>query len=156
MCKWTEEEVGPTVGLPRHRHFVGFFNVPVQYWHGTTLFQRNRPISVVFYDTNGDTEDLFSSLTPRSPQGTYWRNCLFWWKFVLTTIKQFTVPCFGVVSGSWIFPFITRSGSVLTGLIPPAATNSSFFKSRSKSRSRPLGQKYWYQQKGLVTRNRCV
>ena len=22
-------EVGPTVGLPRHRHFVGFFNVPV-------------------------------------------------------------------------------------------------------------------------------
>ena len=21
--------VGPTVGLPRHRHFVGFFNVPV-------------------------------------------------------------------------------------------------------------------------------
>ena len=52
-------------------------------------------------------------------------------------------------------PAKTRSGSVLTGLIPPppAAINSSFFKSRSKSRSRPLGQKYWYQQKGLVTRN---
>ena len=30
MCRRTEEEVGPTVGLPRHRHFVGFFNVPVQ------------------------------------------------------------------------------------------------------------------------------
>ena len=29
MCRRTEEEVGPTVGLPRHRHFVGFFNVPV-------------------------------------------------------------------------------------------------------------------------------
>ena len=29
MCRRTEE-VGPTVGLPRHRHFVGFFNVPVQ------------------------------------------------------------------------------------------------------------------------------
>ena len=28
MCRRTEE-VGPTVGLPRHRHFVGFFNVPV-------------------------------------------------------------------------------------------------------------------------------
>ena len=53
----------------------------------------------------------------------------------------------------------TISGSVLTGLIPPpppAATNSIFSKSRSKSRSRPLGQKYWYQQKGLVTWNRCV
>ena len=25
----TEEEVVPTVGLPRHRHFAGFFNVPV-------------------------------------------------------------------------------------------------------------------------------
>ena len=50
----------------------------------------------------------------------------------------------------------TRSGSVLKGLIPPAATNSSFSKSMSKSRSRPLGQKYWYQQKGLVIRDRCV
>ena len=38
----------------------------------------------------------------------------------------------------------TRSGSVLTGLIPPAATNSSFSISRSKSRLRPQGQKYWY------------
>ena len=45
----------------------------------------------------------------------------------------------------------TRSGSVLTGLISPVATNSSFSKNRS--RSRPLGQIYWYQQKGLATRN---
>ena len=32
MCRWTEEEVRPIymVGLPRHRHFIGFFNVPVQ------------------------------------------------------------------------------------------------------------------------------
>ena len=29
-CRRTEEEVGPTVGLPRHGQFVGFFNVPVQ------------------------------------------------------------------------------------------------------------------------------
>ena len=29
MCRRIEE-VGPTVGLPRHRHFVGFFNVPFQ------------------------------------------------------------------------------------------------------------------------------
>ena len=30
MCRRIEEEVEPTVGLQRHRHFVGFFNVPVQ------------------------------------------------------------------------------------------------------------------------------
>ena len=30
MCRRTEEEVEPTVGLPRHGHFVGFFYVPVQ------------------------------------------------------------------------------------------------------------------------------
>ena len=29
MCRRIEE-VEPTVGLPRHRHFLGFFNVPVQ------------------------------------------------------------------------------------------------------------------------------
>ena len=50
----------------------------------------------------------------------------------------------------------TRSGSVLMGLIPPAATNLSFSKSRSKSRSSPLGQKYWYLPKGLATRNTHV
>ena len=39
MCRRTEE-VGTTVGLPCHRHFVGFFNVPVkaptrgQHFHG--------------------------------------------------------------------------------------------------------------------------
>ena len=49
--------------------------------------------------------------------------------------------------------FKTRSGSVLTGLIPPAATNSSFSKSRSKSRSRSQGQIFWYQEKGVATKN---
>ena len=29
MCWRTEEEVGPTIGLPHHRHFVGLFNVSV-------------------------------------------------------------------------------------------------------------------------------
>ena len=42
MCRRTEEEVEvvPTVGLPRHRHFAGFFNVPVLHRHGTNLFIR--------------------------------------------------------------------------------------------------------------------
>ena len=35
MCRRTEE-VGPAVGLPRHKHFVWFFNVPVK--APTTLF----------------------------------------------------------------------------------------------------------------------
>ena len=30
MCRLTEEEIGPTVGLPRHRHLLEFFNVPVK------------------------------------------------------------------------------------------------------------------------------
>ena len=30
MCRRTEKDVGSTVGLPRHRHFVGLFNVPLQ------------------------------------------------------------------------------------------------------------------------------
>ena len=30
MCRRTEEELGPTVGLPRHRLFVGFCKVSVE------------------------------------------------------------------------------------------------------------------------------
>ena len=40
-------------GSQRHRHFVGFFNVPVQAPTRANLFTvilRNRPISVAFYD----------------------------------------------------------------------------------------------------------
>ena len=48
MCRRTEEEVGPTVGLPRNRHFVGFLNVPVQAptrdYPFYTVIPRNRPI----------------------------------------------------------------------------------------------------------------
>ena len=51
------EEVGPMVELPRHRHFVGFFNLPVQ----APFYGCNHPISVAFYDAHGDTDDLFSS-----------------------------------------------------------------------------------------------
>ena len=29
-CDRFTEEAGPTAGFPRHRHFLGFFNVPVQ------------------------------------------------------------------------------------------------------------------------------
>ena len=64
MRRRSEEQVGPTVGLPRHRYFAGFFNVLVQAPtrdHPFTVIPRNRPISVAFYDAHGDTADLFSS-----------------------------------------------------------------------------------------------
>ena len=40
---------------------------PSKHRHGATLLRWNRPISVAFYNAHGDTEDLFSSLTPGSP-----------------------------------------------------------------------------------------
>ena len=65
MCRRTEEEVGPTVGLPRHRHFVGFFNVPVlaptRDHPFYTVIPTPPPHLVAFYDHAGDTEDTFST-----------------------------------------------------------------------------------------------
>ena len=68
MCRRTEEGIGPTVGLPRHRHFVGFFNVPVlaptrdQPFY--TVIPTHRPHLVAFYDHAGDTEVHILDLTP--------------------------------------------------------------------------------------------
>ena len=49
-------------GSQRHRHFVGFFNVPVLHRHGTTLFIRwfrhTAPFSRLLRHA-GDTEDVF-------------------------------------------------------------------------------------------------
>ena len=70
MCWRTEDDDGPTVRLPCHRHFVGFFNVPVKAptpANFFTVIPRNRPISVDFYDAHRNTEDLFSSNTPSVP-----------------------------------------------------------------------------------------
>ena len=51
-------------GSQRHRHFVGFFNVPVPSRHGTTLFIRwfrhTAPFSRLLRHA-GDTEDVFST-----------------------------------------------------------------------------------------------
>ena len=43
-------------GSQRHRHFAGFFNVPVLHRHGTTLLYGDSdtpPHLVAFYDTLG-------------------------------------------------------------------------------------------------------
>ena len=72
MCRRTEEEVVPTVGLPRHRHFVGFFNVPVlaptrdQPFY--TVIPTHRPFSRLF-DHAGDTEVHILDLIPRALTG---------------------------------------------------------------------------------------
>ena len=51
-------------GSQRHRHFAGFFNVPVLHRHGTNLFYTviptHRPFSRLLRHA-GDTEDVFST-----------------------------------------------------------------------------------------------
>ena len=54
-----------------NRHFGGSYTWPFKHRHWPTFLQlvkrrlKCRPISVAFYDAHGDTEDLFSSETPR-------------------------------------------------------------------------------------------
>ena len=70
-CAGGLKEVGPTVGLPRHRHFVGFFKVHVQEPAQATLFtiiSINRPISVAFYAHMG-IQRTYSHLKPLGPHG---------------------------------------------------------------------------------------
>ena len=54
-------------GSQRHRHFTGFFNVPVLHRHGTILlirwFRHTAPFSRLLRYA-GDTEDVLSTLTP--------------------------------------------------------------------------------------------
>ena len=76
MCRRTEEEEVPTVGLPRHRHFVGFFNVPVPSTDTGPSFlygdSDTPPHLVAFYDHPGDTEESgghILDLTPRTLTG---------------------------------------------------------------------------------------
>ena len=62
-----KKKLEPTVGLPRHGHFVGFLTCPSKHRYRPNLIAvipRNRPISVAFHDTHGDMVDLFSSKTP--------------------------------------------------------------------------------------------
>ena len=78
MCRRTEEEVGPPVGLPRHRHFVGFFNVLVVHRHGTTLFIRwfrqTAPFSRLLRSRWGYGGHILD-LTPGLSRGLKSRNC---------------------------------------------------------------------------------
>ena len=64
MCRRTEEGVGPTVGLPCLRQFVGLLKSPSKHRHGAnliTVIPKNRPISVAFYDAHGDTENMIEN-----------------------------------------------------------------------------------------------
>ena len=76
VTAYRTEEVVPMVGLPPHRHFIGFFKVPVQaptwgksfYCYSEKLTRFGR---LLLYNVLGGTEDLFLSYTP-SPHG---RRC---------------------------------------------------------------------------------
>ena len=63
---------GPTVGLPRHRHFVGFFNVPVlaptRDHPFYTVIPTHRPIQSPFTITLGIRRTHYRLNTP-GPQG---------------------------------------------------------------------------------------
>ena len=60
-------------GSQRHRHFVGFFNVPVQAPHGTTLFIRwfrhTAPFSRLLRSRWGYGGHILDFLTPRALRG---------------------------------------------------------------------------------------
>ena len=73
MCRRTEE-VGPTVGLSRHMHFVGFSNVHIQAptcdqpFYG--YYKKPSHLSHLYY-AHRDTEDLFLSCTLRVCTGEF-------------------------------------------------------------------------------------
>ena len=68
MCSRTEEEVGPTVGLPSHRLFVGFFyRVRPSTDTGSPFLPRNRPISVAFLRRAWRYGERIVMINPRVP-----------------------------------------------------------------------------------------
>ena len=61
-------------GSQRHRHFVGFFNVPVQVpTNFFTVIPRNRLILVAFHDAHGDSirRRLSNYINPREDAGVF-------------------------------------------------------------------------------------
>ena len=89
------------LGSQRHRHFAGFFNVPVLHRHGTTLFIRwfrhTAPFSRLLQHA-GDTEDVYPTCTPGVESKRYLIH-------VLRRISDYgyiTVPLYS--------PFTTRWG----------------------------------------------
>ena len=71
MCKRIEEEVEPQSGSQRHRHFVGFFNVPVHAPTRATLSygysEPKLPHLVPCYDTLGIRRTYYRK-PPGSPR----------------------------------------------------------------------------------------
>ena len=85
MCRRTEQGIRPTVGLPRHRHFVGFFNVQVlapTRDHPFFTVIPTPPHLVAFYDQAGDTDVHILDLTPRALTGetTLLKVRYIWWQ----------------------------------------------------------------------------
>ena len=76
-------------GSQRHRHFVGFFNVPVQEptrdQHFYTVIPIHRPQLVAFYDTLG-IRRTHSRLNPRALMGAHWGKTFV--KLIVTFCKR--------------------------------------------------------------------
>ena len=73
MCRQTEEEVEPTVGLPRYRHFVGFLNT-----RKTLRINRRQPHNLATsHDcTLGDLKNWGVGLSPSRPLPPQQPPCL--------------------------------------------------------------------------------
>ena len=94
-CAGGLKKLNLQAGSQRHRHFVGFFNVPVQAPTRDppfTVIPRNRPILVAFYDTHWDTEDTFS--TPTSSVRLHICAVTYMTEIslIVTLNNQFTLP----------------------------------------------------------------
>ena len=71
MCRWMKK-LYLRSGSQRHRHFAGFFNVPVLHRHGTTLLYGDNdtpPHLVAFYDTLGIRRPYSRLEPPTSSRG---------------------------------------------------------------------------------------
>ena len=148
MCRRTEEEVVPTVGLPRHRHFVGFFNVPVlaptQDHPFYTVIPTHRPIYSPFTITLG-IRTTHSRLNPRALTGEMQFNTNSTWFSELkqTCYNYFESPlssrcCFTKVlntSFSFTFHDVTRTLlPILNTIIKEGTRLTCFIRVTIKSR----------------------
>ena len=111
----------------RHRHFAGFFNVPVLHRHGTTLFIRwfrhTAPL-VTFYDTLG-IRRTYSRLKPRRPHGVKLYTCRRYWITYSLVLENFkNIVYIQLYCGtSSRFCFVWENGWYLSLIFPISWTS---------------------------------
>ena len=95
MCRRTEEEDGPMIGLLCHRHFVGFLLCPSRHRHGVTLFRlilKTRPLWkwdstnnwIVIDEIHVNAALACSRIPTSSPTFCNWYHaCLVLWRSIV-------------------------------------------------------------------------